>query len=78
MQVSLTCEYNVNHMINNALIFMEIVPFMKDIAAREFKLRILKSLSYLCMLRLHTPPSTTLSVDSSLLSFVCRLQTTLE
>jgi hypothetical protein len=31
-------------MINNALIFMEIVPFMKDIAAREFKLRILMNI----------------------------------
>jgi hypothetical protein len=28
---------------------MKIVPFMKDIAARKFKLSILKPLSYLCM-----------------------------
>ena len=57
---------------------MKIVPFIKDIAAREFKLSILKPLSYLCMLRPHTPPLPTLSVNSSFLSFVCRLQSTLE
>jgi hypothetical protein len=56
-----------------------VCPFkMKDIAGREFKLSILKPLYCLCMLRPHTPPSPTLSVNSPLLSFVCRLQSTLE
>jgi len=50
---------------------MKIVPFVTDNVVHKFKLNISKPLPYLCMLKLHTPPSPTLSKKSSFSIFVC-------